>query len=68
MSELVEILTALQTEICSAMPEDRPEKKTVQDYFARCIELANEPQGVEIARLQGKVEAYERAIALLSRI
>ena len=68
MSELIEILTALQSEICNAMPDDMPEKRNIETYFARCIELAKTPANVELARLNGKVEAYETAISLLKRI
>lgn len=63
MQELIEILEGLAQELRPIVSDPR-----LMQYLARCIELAREnlpPEETQeqiVARLQGKVEAYEYAI------
>ena len=68
MQELLEIVQGLREEIVGALRSD-PSCHLVEQNFSRAIELIcgeihvkNNPE-IQIALLNGKVEAYEKALS-----
>lgn len=68
MQELIAILIGMKAELSACT--DEPFKPVLIKNFDRCIELAREkPENKEqkIARLEGKIEAYENTLEAIAR-